>query len=67
MHNNIVITATNSFVTRPIAQVYGIDELLATEPEMIAGRFTGKVLGEPCFLLKALGRILNIYQYLTHL
>ncbi|CAC9650638.1 HAD family hydrolase [bacterium endosymbiont of Bathymodiolus sp. 5 South] len=45
----IVITATNSFVTRPIAQVYGIDELLATEPEMIAGRFTGKVLGEPCF------------------
>jgi phosphoserine phosphatase len=29
----IVITATNSFVARPIAQVYGIDELLATEPE----------------------------------
>lgn len=45
----VVVTATNSFVTRPIAQVYGIDELLATEPEMIAGEFTGKVSGEPCF------------------
>ena len=45
----LVITATNSFVTRPIAQVYGINELIATEPEMSAGEFTGKVFGEPCF------------------
>lgn len=45
----IVITATNSFVTRPIAQVYGINDLLATEPEIVDGKFTGKVLGEPCF------------------
>jgi phosphoserine phosphatase len=47
--NLVLAGLSNSFVTRPIAQVYGIDELLATEPEMIAGRFTGKVLGEPCF------------------
>jgi HAD superfamily hydrolase (TIGR01490 family) len=45
----LVVTATNSFVTRPIAEAYGIDELLATEPEMMAGEFTGKVVGEPCF------------------
>lgn len=45
----LVITATNSFVARPIAQVYGIDDLLATEPEMLGGEFTGKVSGEPCF------------------
>lgn len=45
----VVITATNSFVTRPIAQVYGINDLIATEPEVIAGEFTGKVSGEPCF------------------
>jgi HAD superfamily hydrolase (TIGR01490 family) len=44
-----VVTATNSFVTRPIAQMYGITHLVATEPEMRAGRFTGGVTGEPCF------------------
>jgi HAD superfamily hydrolase (TIGR01490 family) len=44
-----VVTATNSFVTRPIAQMYGIDHLVATEPEMVGGRFTGRITGEPCF------------------
>jgi HAD superfamily hydrolase (TIGR01490 family) len=44
-----VVTATNSFVTRPIAQMYGIDNLVATEPEIAGGRFTGRVTGEPCF------------------
>jgi HAD superfamily hydrolase (TIGR01490 family) len=44
-----VVTATNSFVTRPIAAMYGITNLVATEPEMADGRFTGRVAGEPCF------------------
>jgi HAD superfamily hydrolase (TIGR01490 family) len=44
-----VVTATNSFVTRPIAAMYGITNLVATEPEMAAGRFTGRVTGAPCF------------------
>ena len=44
-----IVTATNSFVTRPIAGLYGIDHLVATEPEIIAGRFTGKCTGTPCF------------------
>jgi len=44
-----VVTATNSFVTRPIARMYGIDQLVATEPEMIDGRFTGRVTGPACF------------------
>jgi HAD superfamily hydrolase (TIGR01490 family) len=44
-----VVTATNSFVTRPIAQLYGIANLVATEPEMASGRFTGRITGEPCF------------------
>jgi HAD superfamily hydrolase (TIGR01490 family) len=44
-----VVTATNSFITRPIADLYGIEHLLATEPETVAGRFTGRVTGEPCF------------------
>ncbi len=44
-----VVTSTNSFVTQPIAQMYGITNLVATEPEMVAGRFTGRVAGVACF------------------
>lgn len=45
----VIITATNSFVTRPIADAFGIDNLLATEPEVIDGKYTGKIAGTPCF------------------
>jgi HAD superfamily hydrolase (TIGR01490 family) len=45
----LVITATNRFVTEPIVKLYGIDHLLATSPEFIDGRYTGKFVGEPCF------------------
>lgn len=44
-----IITATNSFVTAPIAQAFGIPHLIATEPEQINGEFTGKVAGTPSF------------------
>jgi HAD superfamily hydrolase (TIGR01490 family) len=44
-----VITATNSFVTAPIAREFGIEHLIATEPEEKNGSFTGKVTGVPCF------------------
>lgn len=45
----LIITATNSFVTRPIADCFGIDELIATEPELRDGRYTGQVAGTPSF------------------
>jgi HAD superfamily hydrolase (TIGR01490 family) len=44
-----IITATNRFVTAPIAALLGIDDLLATEPERVDGRFTGEPEGVPCF------------------
>ena len=44
-----VVTATNSFVTAPIAREFGVAHLVATEPERINGRFTGRVAGTPCF------------------
>lgn len=44
-----IITATNRFLTAPIARLYGIDELLATTPEISNGRYTGKITGVPCF------------------
>ena len=45
----VVITATNSFVTAPIAREFGIEHLIATEPEQLDGEFTGRVEGEPSF------------------
>jgi HAD superfamily hydrolase (TIGR01490 family) len=45
----ILISATNSFVTAPIARAFGIEHLIATEPEKRNGRFTGRVAGLPSF------------------
>lgn len=45
----MIITATNSFVTAPIAMAYGIKHLIGTDPEEVDGEFTGKVSGEPSF------------------
>ncbi len=45
----LVITASTSFVTAPIVKKYGINHLLATEPEIKGGRYTGGVSGMPCF------------------
>ena len=45
----IVITATNSFITKPIAELFGIVNLIGTDPEEKEGEFTGKVSGLPSF------------------
>lgn len=45
----LVITATNRFVTEPIVNLYGIDNLLATTPEFCNGQYTGKFEGIPCY------------------
>ncbi len=45
----VIITATNSFVTAPIAREFGVEHLIATEPEQKDGEFTGRVAGVPSF------------------
>lgn len=45
----VIITATNSFITRPIADLLGVEHLLGTDGEVINGRFTGEIDGIPCF------------------
>jgi len=45
----VIITATNSFVTAPIARAFGVEHLIATEPEQRNGEFTGRVAGVPSF------------------
>ena len=57
----MIITATNSFVTAPIARRLGIDELIATEPEKDGERFTGRVSGTPSFRE---GKVERLQQWL---
>lgn len=45
----MIITATNAFVTAPIAARFGIDHLIATDPERVDGRYSGRVDGIPSF------------------
>jgi len=52
-----VVTATNSFVTGPIAREFGIPHLVATEPERVGLRFTGRVAGTPCFREGKIARV----------
>jgi len=45
----LIITATNLFVTQPIAEFLEVDDIIATAPEIIDGEYTGKYLGTACF------------------
>ena len=58
----VVISATNTFVTRPIAAELGIAELIATEPQERDGEFTGGVSGTPCFRE---GKVLRLEAWLA--
>jgi len=44
-----IITATNRFLTEPTAREFGVEHLIATEPEVRDGRFTGEYTGTPSF------------------
>lgn len=58
----LIITATNSFVTKPIASAYGIENLIGTDPEMLDGQYTGGVSGVPSFQE---GKVTRINQWLA--
>ena len=57
----MIITATNAFVTAPIARRLGIGELIATEPEKEGERYTGRVSGTPSFRE---GKVERLQQWL---
>ncbi len=57
----IIITGTNEFVTTPIAQLFGVEHLLAVQLEQAAGRYTGKLKGVPSFRE---GKITRLHQFL---
>lgn len=57
-----IITATNRFVTAPIAADLGVEHLLATEVEERDGRYTGRPTGVPCFRE---GKVTRLEQWLA--
>jgi HAD superfamily hydrolase (TIGR01490 family) len=58
----LIITATNAFVTRPIATLLGFNELIAPEPELIDGQYTGGITGIPSFQH---GKVTRLEEWLT--
>ena len=48
-HRLMIISATHRFITEPIAELLDIPCLLATEPEIVNGRYTGRYLGTPTY------------------
>jgi HAD superfamily hydrolase (TIGR01490 family) len=58
----LIITATNRLVTQPIAEAFGVDHMLATEPELKQGRYTGDIVDIPCFQR---GKVERLKKWLT--
>ena len=57
----LIITATNSFITKPIGELFGIENLIGTDPEEHLGEFTGKVKGTPSFKE---GKVKRLFDWL---
>ncbi|MCC5901331.1 MAG: HAD family hydrolase [Halomonas sp.] len=57
----LIITATNRFITAPIAERLGVDDLIAVEPEILDGRYTGRVSGVPSYRE---GKVTRLKQWL---
>lgn len=58
----VIVTATNRFVTAPIAAALGVEHLLATDLEQRDGRFTGRAAGTPCFRE---GKVARLHEWLA--
>ena len=61
--STIIVTATNEFVTRPIAEAFGVKELIAIElVRNVQGEFTGDILGTPSFRE---GKVIRVEAWLA--
>lgn len=57
----VIITATNRFITEPIAKRLGVKDLIATECEMKDGHYTGRSTGTPCYKE---GKVIRLNEWL---
>lgn len=60
-HELIIITATNRFITEPIAELLGVHDLIASDAEIIDGIYTGKPVGIPSY---AQGKVTRLKDWL---
>ena len=58
-HTLLIITATNRFLTEPIAKLLDVEYLIATEPEIVDGCYSGQVVGIPSFREGKVTRLLE--------
>ena len=58
----LIITATNRFITEPIAQLMDVKHLIATEPEFDGQQYTGNILGTPCYQE---GKIIRLKEWMV--
>lgn len=60
----VIITATNEFVTRSIAQVFGVSDLMAVNlaRDPVSGWFNGEIRGTPSFRE---GKVTRVQEWLT--
>lgn len=61
-HEIVGITATSDFITAPIFRAFGITEIIATTAEVQQGKYTGKVVGTPCYQQ---GKLVRLEQWLA--
>ena len=61
-HEIVGITATSDFITAPIFRAFGITEIIATNAEVVNGKYTGKVAGVPCYQA---GKLTRLEQWLN--
>lgn len=57
----LIITATNLFVTQPIAAELKVDHIIATEPEQVNGQYTGRIQGIPTYKE---GKVVRLHAWL---
>ena len=59
----VIITATNRFITEPTKEIFNMHDLIATEPAMKHGKFTGEVHGTPSF---GPGKVTRVKEWLEN-
>lgn len=60
-HELVGITATSDFITAPIFREFGITEIIATNAEIVDGKYTGKVINTACYQK---GKLIRLEQWL---
>jgi HAD superfamily hydrolase (TIGR01490 family) len=58
----LIVTATNRFITEPIAELLDVPDLIATDPEIVDGRYTGRIAGIASFRE---GKVQRVQQWLA--